>query len=109
MTTYQEKRRARPWIKVQLGIDSDSTHAADIVDYWRSLRMATFHLRRAIAMYYALQSGNMNLVWEYFPMLKPVAVRVPSAPVEQLQFEIEVRDAQSSEDELGDFIESLGL
>lgn len=109
----RDKRGKRPEIKVRLGADSESLHAEQIVSFWRASRQAALHLRRAIALYYALLSGDTDLLWQWFPLLMKATSGsrsiISSALIEPVDFDIEVRDAVSSENELDDFMESLGL
>ena len=110
----EDKRRKRILVRVQLGNDAQSQHIGDIMAYWRSLRLASYHLRRAIAMYYALLSGDSSLLIEYFPKLVFSGLGAPlkSQPVEAIpDFDAgAVRDVQHSDgDDFDDFLGSLGL
>lgn len=113
MTALKKDTRKRPLIRLQLADSSEGHHASEIVSYWMKLRMATFHITRAIRMYYALQVGDTQLLREYFPLL-PVGV---SAPAPQLTIvdtqgdhEPALRTVQRSDDEdVDDFMDSLGL
>lgn len=110
----EERRRQRAWVRVQLGADDESLHAAQIIAFWRASRKAAQNIKRAIALYYALLSGDTDLLWQWFPLLMKATSGgrsiISSAPIELVDFgNIEVRDAQSSGDELGDFMNSLGL
>lgn len=111
MGLAKDVRQGRAWVKVQLGITSESQHAAQIVEYWRSLKQAARHVERAIRMYYALQVGDTSLLKEYFPLLTLNGIKAVTPELHMLDDSPgEVRAAQRGDDEdVDDFMSSLGL
>lgn len=114
MSALKKDERKRPLIRVQLADHPDAHHAAQIVSYWTSIRMGTFHLMRAIRMYYALLMGDATLLREYFPLLQlgaavpAVAARIDDDDYTPGSVELHLVERDASED-LNDFLDSLGM
>lgn len=45
-------------------------HAEDILDYWKSGKKEITNLRKAVALYYALEQGDLQELFEAFPQYK---------------------------------------
>ena len=59
--------RRRVWIHEQLSDSDEAREVGQILARWKTLRMGTLHLVRAIRLYAALLQGNVSLLHEYFP------------------------------------------
>ena len=113
MKQRQDERTGRVWLKVQLRPDAESQHTLDVVQYWKNGRSATASVNKAIAIYYALQSGNIEPLFKEFPMLRAMlqsgATPAP-APAPATAEPLKKREQlQTQAEENDDFLSSLGL
>lgn len=82
----------------------NAAHAHEIVEYWRTCREAARHIERAIRLYYGLLQGDTTLLRQFFPMLSLNT----AAQYEQAYTSSGV-EQKSSDDDLADFLDSLGV
>ena len=45
-------------------------HAEDILNYWKRGKQEITNLRKAVALYYALEQGDLPQLFEFFPQYK---------------------------------------
>ena len=45
-------------------------HAEDILNYWKGGKKEITNLRKAVALYYALEQGDLQELFEFFPQYK---------------------------------------
>lgn len=70
-TQRQRKPVPRTTRKFQLRRDnSDDMHVAEILDYCRSQRLEAKALREGVILWWALKSGDLNVLFELFPQYK---------------------------------------
>ncbi len=104
-----DKRRQRPWIKVQLSRSDEAQEVAALVKAWKAQRQATANIIQALRLYAALCRGDTSVLETYFPGLvlnthvSPTARRVPMAPL-TVTFA-----PRSGGDDLSDALDGLGL
>lgn len=102
----------RHWIKVRLQDTELAAHAFQVVEHWRSLRAASVHVAKAIALYYDLTRGDTTLLREYFPWITSAATveqpasAAPSQPTGKPKTRL---IEKSADDDLADFLDSMGL
>jgi hypothetical protein len=108
--------RKREWIKVQLGDDQESRHAGDIVALWKETRRAAQFVRRAVIIYHGLQAGNLEPLFEDFPMLAQLmttrsATYIQESPAQPMQRGQIKREAvqKSVDEDKDDLLEGFGL
>lgn len=103
----------RHWIKVRLQDTDLAAYAFNVVEHWRSQKMAAQTIVKAIALYYTLSNGDTSLLKEYFPLLgevrrmsiqddTPLPIQASNTPKTRLV-------EKSAEDDLDDFLESMGI
>ena len=45
-------------------------HVEDVLNFWKSGKKEITNLRKAVALYYALESGDLPILFEMFPQYK---------------------------------------
>lgn len=111
---------ARPHIKIRLPATDEGHHAAQVIEYWKSRREMSKHLPRAIALYYGLASGDLTLLYKYFPQIAAQlgAQTAPNGSGGRLTPARHYSAAErptittqekSADDDIGDLLDSLGI
>lgn len=59
----------RPWVKIRMTPTDISYRAAAIIARWKRARSAASSIARAIVIYDALMSGDVEPLFEQFPLL----------------------------------------
>jgi hypothetical protein len=69
--TKPQKYAPRQTRKFQLRLDHEQDqHVQDILDYAKSKRKEVTLIRNGVALYWALENGNINALFEAFPQYK---------------------------------------
>lgn len=45
-------------------------HVENVLNYWKSGKQEITNLRKAVALYYALEQGNLSELFDFFPQYK---------------------------------------
>lgn len=103
----------RHWIKVRLQDTELAAYSFQVVEHWRSQKMAAQNIIKAIALYYTLSNGDTSLLKKYFPLLGEVR-RMSVDDDTPVPFEANGKPKtrlieKSADEDLDDFLESMGI
>lgn len=58
-------------------------HVETILDYWKSGKQEITNLRKAVSLYYAIEQGNLEVLFEMFPQYRSQFTPANSQLIEQ--------------------------